>query len=275
MPPAGAAARRAGRTSRARATGSRVTGDAPDPHRAIAHRSAADLAALIRTRQLSPTALVEAYLERIDRLDGDLRAYITVCGDSARAEARRAEEAVARGEATGPLHGLPFAVKDQFDTAGVRTTSGSRLLADNVPAADAPVVARLRAAGGILLGKLNMTEFALGGTLDFPFGQPRRPWNRTIRAARSGSGHRRRPSLAACTLGEDGGSVRSPRAGAARSPADQDSCRRRMLAWAGRWPAGLTQQSRTPLVLGVIAGRSPTLIAGGDTTDEAAALRRR
>ena len=178
MPHAGASTRRTGRTSRARSAKSRASLGTRDPDGSIVHQSAADLAALIRARALSPVALVEAYLERIERLDGDLRAYITVCGESARAEATRAEEAVARGEITGALHGLPFAVKDQFDTAGLRTTSGSRLLADNVSAADAPVVARLRAAGGILLGKLNMTEFALGGTLDFPFGQPRNPWNR-------------------------------------------------------------------------------------------------
>jgi aspartyl-tRNA(Asn)/glutamyl-tRNA(Gln) amidotransferase subunit A len=180
---------------------------------AIAHRSATELAALIRTRDLSPVALVEAYLERIARLDGDLRAYITVCGDAALAEAGRAGAAVARGEAVGPLHGLPFAVKDQFDTAGVRTTSGSRLLAGHIPPGDAPVIARLRAAGGILLGKLNMTEFALGGTLDFPFGQPRNPWNRAHDpgGSSSGSGIAAAASLAALTLGEDtGGSVRSP-----------------------------------------------------------------
>ncbi len=123
-------------------------GGAPsDADTSVAHRSATDLASLIRTRALSPVALVEAYLERIERLDRDLRAYITVCGESALAEAKRAEAAAARGEATGALHGLPFAVKDQFDTAGVRSTSGSRLLADHVSATDAPVVARLRAAG--------------------------------------------------------------------------------------------------------------------------------
>lgn len=179
----------------------------------VAHRSATELAAMIRTRALSPVALVEAYLERIERLDGDLRAYITVCGESALAEAKRAEAATARGEATGALHGLPFAVKDQFDTAGVRSTSGSRLLADHVSRTDAPVVARLRAAGAVLLGKLNMTEFALGGTLDFPFGQPRNPWNRAHDpgGSSSGSGIAAAASLAALTLGEDtGGSVRSP-----------------------------------------------------------------
>jgi aspartyl-tRNA(Asn)/glutamyl-tRNA(Gln) amidotransferase subunit A len=179
----------------------------------LAHQSAGELATLIRRRELSPVTLVEAYLERIGRLDGELRAYVTVCGEAALAEAKRAESVPARGEAEGPLRGLPFAVKDQFDTVGVRTTSGSRLLAEHVPTADAPVVARLRAAGGILLGKLNMTEFALGGTLDFPFGQPRNPWNRAHDpgGSSSGSGIAAAAALAALTLGEDtGGSVRSP-----------------------------------------------------------------
>jgi aspartyl-tRNA(Asn)/glutamyl-tRNA(Gln) amidotransferase subunit A len=179
----------------------------------LAHQSSAELATLIRRRELSPVTLVEAYLERIGRLDGELRAYVTVCGEAALAEAKRAESVPARGEAEGPLRGLPFAVKDQFDTVGVRTTSGSRLLAEHVPIADAPVVARLRAAGGILLGKLNMTEFALGGTLDFPFGQPRNPWNRAHDpgGSSSGSGIAAAAALAALTLGEDtGGSVRSP-----------------------------------------------------------------
>ena len=189
------------------ATGS---GDVP-----LVHRSVGELAELIKTRALSPVALVEAYLERISRLDGDLRAYITVCGDAALAEARRAEASAARGTTAGPLHGIPFAVKDQFDTAGLRTTSGSRLLAENVPTSDATVVARLRTAGGILLGKLNMTEFALGGTIDFPFGQPRNPWNRLHDpgGSSSGSGIAAAAALAGFTLGEDtGGSVRSPAA---------------------------------------------------------------
>jgi len=181
----------------------------------LVHRSATELAELIKTGALSPVTLVEAYLTRIARLDGDLRAYITVCEDAALAEAQRAEASAARGVIAGPLHGVPFAVKDQFDTAGVRTTAGSRLLAEHVPTIDAPVVARLRAAGGILLGKLNMTEFALGGTLDFPFGQPRNPWNRLHDpgGSSSGSGIAAAAALAGFTLGEDtGGSVRSPAA---------------------------------------------------------------
>lgn len=174
---------------------------------------AAELAALIRDKRLSPVALVRAYLERIDRLDGTLRAYITVCREQALAGAERAEQAVARGESLGPLHGVPFAVKDQLDAAGTRTTAGSRLLADNVASGDAPVVSRLRAAGAILLGKLNLTEFAMGGTQQFPYGQPRNPWNvdHDPGGSSSGSGIAAAAALAALTLGEDtGGSIRSP-----------------------------------------------------------------
>jgi len=179
----------------------------------LAFTPATELAARIRARQLSPVALVRAFLDRIDRLDGTLHAYITVCRDQALADAERAEQAVARGERLGPLHGVPFAVKDQLDATGLRTTAGSRLLADNVASADAPVVARLRRAGAILLGKLNLTEFALGGTQDFPYGQPRNPWNvaHDPGGSSSGSGIAAAAALAAVTLGEDtGGSIRSP-----------------------------------------------------------------
>jgi aspartyl-tRNA(Asn)/glutamyl-tRNA(Gln) amidotransferase subunit A len=181
----------------------------------LVFRSATELAALIRARHVSPGSLVESYLERIDRLDGDLRAYITICGDEARRDARAAEQALASGRPLGPLHGVPFAVKDQFETAGLRTTAGSRILVDRVPDRDAPVVARLRAAGAILLGKLNLTEFALGGTIDFPFGQPRNPWarDRDPGGSSAGSGVAAAAALAGFTLGEDtGGSIRGPAA---------------------------------------------------------------
>ncbi|HXJ79405.1 MAG TPA: amidase [Candidatus Methylomirabilis sp.] len=174
---------------------------------------ATEAAALVRGKQVSPTELVEAYLERIDRFDGAVHAYITVCRDEALAAARAAEQALARGEATGPLHGIPIAVKDQFHMRGVPTTAGSRVLADSVAADDAPVIARLRAGGAILLGKLNLSEFALGGTLDPPFGQPRNPWDleRDPGGSSSGSGVAAAAALASATLGEDtGGSVRSP-----------------------------------------------------------------
>jgi aspartyl-tRNA(Asn)/glutamyl-tRNA(Gln) amidotransferase subunit A len=158
--------------------------------------------------------VVRAYLERIERLDGRLRAYIAVTADDALDAARRAEAAVQAGGALGSLHGVPFAVKDQFDVSGLPTTMGSRAQATAPPAAeDAHVVARLRAAGAVLLGKLNLTEFALGGTRDFPFGQPRNPWNldHDPGGSSSGSGIATAAALCAFTLGEDtGGSVRSP-----------------------------------------------------------------
>jgi aspartyl-tRNA(Asn)/glutamyl-tRNA(Gln) amidotransferase subunit A len=175
--------------------------------------SAARQAELIRTKQVSPVELARAYLERIDRLDGRLRAYITVTRETALDGARRAEEAIMRGARLGPLHGVMFAVKDQFATRGVRTTAGSRILADNVPGEDATVVARLIAAGGVLLGKLNLTEFALGGTIHFPFGQPRNPWNteHDTGGSSAGSGVAVAAGLCAVSLGEDtGGSVRTP-----------------------------------------------------------------
>ena len=156
--------------------------------------------------------VVTGYLDRIGRLDDRLGAYITVAVNEALDAARRAEKAVMRGDRLGPLHGVPFAVKDQFHANGLRTTAGSRLL-DHVADEDATAVARLRAAGGILLGKLNLTEFALGGTIEFPFGQPRNPWNleHDPGGSSSGSGIAVAAGLCTVALGEDtGGSVRSP-----------------------------------------------------------------
>jgi aspartyl-tRNA(Asn)/glutamyl-tRNA(Gln) amidotransferase subunit A len=179
----------------------------------LAFLGARRLAGLVRDRQVSPVELTQIYLERIERLDGRLRAYITVLPEAALASARRAEAAVMRGETLPLLHGVPYAVKDQFDTAGVRTTCGSRILEGHVPTADATTIARLNAAGGILLGKLNLTEFALGGTQQFPFGQPRNPWNtdHDPGGSSSGSGIAVSAALCAASLGEDtGGSVRSP-----------------------------------------------------------------
>jgi aspartyl-tRNA(Asn)/glutamyl-tRNA(Gln) amidotransferase subunit A len=185
------------------------------PDDELAFRDAVALAELVRTKQVSPVELVRVYLERIERLDGRLRAYITVCGDEALQAARQAEAAVLAGGPLGPLHGVPFAVKDQFDARGLPTTMGSRVLARRAAEGDATVVARLRAAGGLLLGKLNLTEFALGGTREFPFGQPRNPWNleHDPGGSSSGSGIATAAALCAFTLGEDtGGSVRSPAA---------------------------------------------------------------
>src|SRR5262245_29072796 len=118
--------------------------------------SATDLAPQIRRRKVSPVEVVDAVLERIERLNPQVNAYVTVTAEGARREARAAERAVTRRGATlGPLHGVPFSVKDLVITGGVRTTFGTRLFADNVPTEDAPMVARLKAAGAILVGKTN------------------------------------------------------------------------------------------------------------------------
>jgi aspartyl-tRNA(Asn)/glutamyl-tRNA(Gln) amidotransferase subunit A len=181
----------------------------------LAFLGAARLASLVRDKQVSPVELVRLYLERIDRLDGRLRAWITVCGDQALEAAGRAETAVMRGAELGPLHGVPVGVKDQFDTAGVRTTVGSKILAERVPAEDATIVTRLAGAGAILLGKQNLTEFAFGGTIRPPFGQPRNPWNldHDPGMSSSGSGAATAAGLCAGSIGEDtGGSVRIPAA---------------------------------------------------------------
>ncbi len=130
----------------------------------LAYLGAAGLASLVRERRVSPVELVRVYLERIERLDARLRAYITVLPEAALEAAHKAEAAVMRGEALAPLHGVPYAVKDQFDTASVRTTLGSRILRHHAPVEDATVVSRMAGAGALLLGKLNMTEFALGGS---------------------------------------------------------------------------------------------------------------
>jgi Asp-tRNA(Asn)/Glu-tRNA(Gln) amidotransferase A subunit family amidase len=181
----------------------------------LAYMSAALQGRLIRSRELSPVELVRAYLSRIERYDGVLRAYITVCGEQALADAQQAEREIVAGNWRGMLHGIPFGVKDQLCTRGVRTTLGSRIKADHVPDYDATVIARLKAAGAILIGKENLHEFGKGGTNVFPYGQPRNPWSpeRTPSSSSSGSGIAPAAGFSSGSLGEDtGGSIRGPAA---------------------------------------------------------------
>ena len=126
---------------------------------AIPFLPVSELAELIKNHELSPVEVVESYLDRIDILNDRLYAYLTVCHDEALQAARESERALAQGGNTGPLHGVPVAVKDQINTAGIRTTSGTPIFSDFVPDEDATVIAKLKSAGAILLGKLNMTEF--------------------------------------------------------------------------------------------------------------------
>lgn len=177
--------------------------------------SATRLASLIESKEVSPVEAVEAYLERIQRLDPQLNAYITVCGEEARRAAREAEAEIAGGRYRGPLHGVPVAVKDQIHTRDIRTTDASKIRADFIPQEDATVVANLKQAGAVLLGKLNMSEFALGDPISSAFGPAHNPWDleRSPGTSSTGSGAATAGFLCATSLGEDtGGSIRGPAA---------------------------------------------------------------
>jgi amidase len=155
----------------------------------LARTSATKLTALIRARKVSPVEVLDAHLAVIARLNPRLNAVVTLAADTARIEARAAEAAVMSGAALGPLHGLPFAVKDVTETAGIRTTYGSPLFRDHVPDQDAEVVRRLKAAGAIMLGKTNTPEFATGAsTVNAVFGATRNPWNAALGPAGSSGG---------------------------------------------------------------------------------------
>ena len=175
--------------------------------------TASQLSKLIETKEVSPVEATEAYLDRIQEVDGMLNSYITVTGEQALESARRAEHEISTGVNRGPLHGVPMAVKDQFNTAGVLTTGGSSILKENVPEEDATVITRLKDAGAVLLGKLNMSEFAMAEIYNHPYGTPRNPWDleRNPGTSSSGSGAATAAFLCASSLGEDtGGSIRGP-----------------------------------------------------------------
>jgi len=175
---------------------------------------AADLAAAIARGALSPVAVVDAYLDRIARLDGRLHAYISVYPELARDAARAAEAKVRAGAPLGPLHGVPVAVKDLFQVAGMARTCGSRSFSEPAQESDSTAVARLKAAGAIVLGLVNLHEFAFGPTgINQAFGTARNPWDqsRACGGSSAGSGCAVSAGLAAATLGTDtGGSIRIP-----------------------------------------------------------------
>jgi len=183
---------------------------------ALHWRSMAELGRMIGAKEVSPVEVVRAHLDRVSALDGRLKAFITVCGDAALEAARAAEAELMAGRSAGPLHGVPYGPKDLYATKGVRTTGGSKILADFVPAEDATVVSRLRAAGLIVLGKLNMHEFAYGPEgLNAHYGDALNPWDATAHrvagGSSSGSGVAVSAGLCPGALGSDtGGSIRIP-----------------------------------------------------------------
>src|SRR5262249_9034568 len=200
------------RAGRGRRVGARrrQRGSAAD----LCFTSALELTALIRRKALSPVEVMRAVLERIERLNEGLGAYVLVHAERALDEARQAEQAVMTGQPIGPLHGIPVSIKDNQWTAGDRTTFGSRLFAKFVPPEDAPSVASLRAAGAIFVGRTNLPEFAWRGSTDNPlFGESRNPWDltRTPGGSTGGGAAAVAAGLGPLALGSDGaGSIRIP-----------------------------------------------------------------
>src|ERR1051325_717959 len=170
----------------------------------------------VQKKEISPVDLTQACLKELEQRNPELKAFITVTAESALSEARKAEAEIARGEWKGPLHGIPLAVKDLAETAGVKTTAASAVLKDYVPTSDAEVIRRLKSAGAILLGKLNLHEFAYGGSgIIGHFGPARNPWNTAHVTGGSSSGSA--AAVAAClcygAIGTDtAGSIRLPAA---------------------------------------------------------------
>ena len=178
----------------------------------LIHASVSELSGLLDAKKLSPVELTQAYLDRISSLNERLHAFITIDAGGALAAAKAAESAIANGKRLGPLHGIPMAIKDQINAKGLPTTGGSSILKD-VAIADATVVSRLRESGIVLLGKLNLSEFALGGSINHPYGVPRNPWDtdRQPGQSSSGSGIAVAASMCAGAIGEDtSGSIRGP-----------------------------------------------------------------
>ena len=180
----------------------------------LIYASATALAKAIRTKEVSSEEVIEAYLRRIDAVNPKLNAIVQLTADTARAEARAADAALARGELKGPLHGVPFTVKDNINTAGVICTAGTKGLASFIPTQDATIVARLRTAGAIMLGKTNLPELGLVFESDnLVYGRTNNPYDlsRTPGGSSGGEGAIIAAGGSPCGLGNDmGGSIRVP-----------------------------------------------------------------
>lgn len=182
----------------------------------LADMTLSELAPLIRTRKVSPVEVTQAVLDRIEKFDPVLNAYITVDSEGALKAARAAQRQIAAGKYLGPLHGIPVSLKDLFDAKGMRTTAGSKIMADRIADRDAPSVARLRTAGAVILGKTTLHEFAFGSTTQNPhYGGTRNPYDlsRIPGGSSGGSAAAVAADLCIASTGTDtGGSIRTPSA---------------------------------------------------------------
>ncbi|MFI5325060.1 MAG: amidase, partial [Candidatus Rokuibacteriota bacterium] len=176
--------------------------------------SIAELSRLIAARKLSPVELAEALIQRVEQYDAQTRAFITPTFDLARRQARQAEAEIAAGRSRGPLHGIPFGLKDIYDTAGILTSAHSRVFIDRIPTRDATATTKLYEAGAVLLGKLATHEMAHAGpSFDLPWPPARNPWNLAhfTGGSSTGSGAAVAAGLLPMALGSDtGGSIRGP-----------------------------------------------------------------
>lgn len=179
----------------------------------ILFKSVAELAPLLKARKLSPVELVRALLDRIEAVNSKVNAFITVTAERALGEARKAERDIAAGRYRGPLHGVPYAPKDLLATNGIRTTNGSKVTSNWIPDHESTVTARLNQAGAILIGKLNLLEFAMGSGQKGLVGPARNPWDLTYSpsGSSSGSGAAVAAGMVPLAIGSDtGGSIRGP-----------------------------------------------------------------
>ena len=181
----------------------------------LVFKSGQELASLLKSRQVSAVDVVRAFLSRIETLNPKVNAFITVTGDQALARARQVDREIAAGKYRGPLHGLPYAPKDILATKGIRTTNGSKVTADWVPSYESTITARLNNAGAILIGKLNLLEFAMGSGVLSGFGPARNPWDLEYGpgGSSSGAGVALAAYMTPLAVGTDtGGSIRVPAA---------------------------------------------------------------
>ena len=185
-----------------------------EPGGGLAFASMEELSALLVRREVSPVEIVKMYLERIERHNSSLNAYLTVMAEQALVDARAAERRLVARRARGPLDGIPICIKDNIWTRGTRTTAGSKVLDHFIPENDATVVTQLRRAGAVLLGKTNLHEFAYGVTTDNPhYGATRNPWNHKCIPGGSSGGSAAATAAGLCagSMGTDtGGSIRIP-----------------------------------------------------------------
>ena len=250
----------------------------------ICYMGAGDLSKLVQSKEISPIEIIEAHLTRIDATEPVLNSFITLLADQARKSARQAEKDIQAGRYKGPLHGIPVALKDLYNTGGVRTTSGSKIFDTFIPTEDCTVAAKFHQAGAILLGKLNMHQFAYGPTGENPdYGHMHNPWNPDMVTGGSSGGSGSAAAAGQCTIttGSDtGGSIRIPAAlcgivGLKPTYGLVSRYGLSALSWSLDHPGPMTRTVEdTAITMNVIAGHDPKDVASAkvDIPDYTSAL---